>query len=161
MAVYWHLRTRGVPLGSGARSRIPHRPVKKGPSRTFEQRPPHDLAQAYAERAAGAGPSGGVLRRGPRRKGRTQIGRDAPSRHYFIAETPPKTGPNRGNGPIVGTHALLPPTNDHPTHSDPSPACFRPSLCLVAPPPPVAGADIAGATCGAEYALTSKTHMCS
>ena len=35
------------------------------------------------------------------------------------------------------------------------------SLCLVAPPPPVAGADIAGATCGVEHALTSKTHMCS
>ena len=119
---------------------VPHRLVKKGSSRTFGQTPPHDLRQAYAERAAGAAPSGRVLRRAPRSGRRTRVGSDAPSRHYFIADTPPQNGPKQGKR--ANRRRICPAITYHPP-----PHPQKPQPCLLPPFPPLGRASTARSRC--------------
>ena len=56
--------------GSAFFNQLPHRLVKKGASRTFEQTPPHELGQAHCSRAAGHAAGCTVLRTAPGTKGR-------------------------------------------------------------------------------------------
>ncbi len=75
----------------------PARLKKKGPSRTFEQTIPQDLAQAYCSRAAGHAARFTVLRMAPGAKGRPEIAGYHPRRHSHIADHPPKMAPGAKN----------------------------------------------------------------
>ena len=86
---------------------VPHRALKKGPSRTFEQRPPHELGQAHCSRAAGHAAGCTILRIAPGAKGRPEVFGYQPRRHSYIAGHPLKMAP----GAEIGKKSIfdLPP----------------------------------------------------